>query len=231
MLGSYLLAALPGFVSGSVLYSYLLPKHLHKIDIVQNSDDHNPGTANAIKYAGPGLGMVCLTLDLAKGFFPVWIAAATLDSANPLFVLVVAAPVCGHAFSPMLAGRGGKAIATTFGVLLGLVEYTPLVWYLAAVMVFLTCIAAVHPHRLRVIAAFALFGLLCLLLVPEQGYRLAAGAVSALVIYKHLPRPADETLQVAFFPYARRRHEKMAPLCKAERHGGAPRRDPEKTAH
>ncbi len=230
MLISYLLAALPGFISGSVLYSYLLPKYLYKIDVVQNSGDHNPGTANVFKLAGPGLGMVCLTLDLAKGFFPVWIAAAMLDSTNPLFALVVAAPVCGHAFSPMLGGRGGKAIATAFGALLGLVAYTPLVWYLAAAMIALSCIAAVHPHRLRVMAAFALFVLLCLLLVPEQGYRLAAGAVSAVVICKHLPRQAGELAQVTFFPYARRRRQKPIPLCGEKRHSSASRRGLEKTA-
>ena len=213
MLISYLLAALPGFISGSVLYSYLLPKYLYKIDVVQNSGDHNPGTANVFKLAGPGLGMVCLTLDLAKGFFPVWIAAAMLDSTNPLFALVVAAPVCGHAFSPMLGGRGGKAIATAFGALLGLVAYTPLVWYLAAAMIALSCIAAVHPHRLRVMAAFALFVLLCLLLVPE-----------------HLPRQAGELAQVTFFPYARRRRQKPIPLCGEKRHSSASRRGLEKTA-
>ncbi|MFQ8600617.1 MAG: hypothetical protein ACLSAP_08575 [Oscillospiraceae bacterium] len=122
---------------------------------------------------------------------------------------------------------GGKAIATT-GVLLGLVN-TPAGLVSCRRDGFLTCIAAVHPHRLRVIAAFALFGLLACCWCPNRDTGVCR-PVSALVIRKHLPRPAGETLQVAFFPYARRRHEKIAPLCKAERHGGAPRRDPEKTA-
>ncbi|MFQ8600618.1 MAG: hypothetical protein ACLSAP_08580 [Oscillospiraceae bacterium] len=94
MLGSYLLAALPGFVSGSVLYSYLLPKHLHKIDIVQNSDDHNPGTKrNQIRWAG--LGMVC-PLDWQRASFGLD-CRRDLDSANRCCA-GVAAPVCGHAF-------------------------------------------------------------------------------------------------------------------------------------
>ena len=109
-----------GFFSGSILYSLILPKWIKGVDIVAVSDDHNPGTANAMKYAGKLVGSLCLICDLGKGFFPVWIAAQFLPVGAFSFALVMAAPVMGHAFSPMLRGRGGKAIAATFGVLLGL---------------------------------------------------------------------------------------------------------------
>ena len=38
-----------GFASGSVLYSMVLPRWLRGVDVVALSDDHNPGTANAMK--------------------------------------------------------------------------------------------------------------------------------------------------------------------------------------
>ena len=122
-----------GFFSGSILYSLILPKWIKGVDIVAVSDDHNPGTANAMKYAGKLVGSLCLICDLGKGFFPVWIAAQFLPVGAFSFALVMAAPVMGHAFSPMLRGRGGKAIAATFGVLLGLLPY----WQPVAILVVL----------------------------------------------------------------------------------------------
>ena len=43
-----------------------------------------------------------------------------VNSGDALFALVVAAPVLGHAFSPMAKFRGGKAIAALFGVCIAL---------------------------------------------------------------------------------------------------------------
>ena len=87
-----------GFFSGSILYSLILPKWIKGVDIVAVSDDHNPGTANAMKYAGKLVGSLCLICDLGKGFFPVWIAAQFLPGGAFSFALVMAAPVMGHAF-------------------------------------------------------------------------------------------------------------------------------------
>ena len=49
MILSYLFHTFIGFLSGSILYSYLWPKWICHMDITQLSDDHNPGTFNAMK--------------------------------------------------------------------------------------------------------------------------------------------------------------------------------------
>lgn len=99
----YLIAAVLGFLSGSVMYSYYLPLVFCHVDIIKESEDHNPGMANAALYGGRVIGGICLVLDVLKGFLPVFISARVLDSANPLFGLAVAAPVLGHAFTPAYA--------------------------------------------------------------------------------------------------------------------------------
>ena len=71
-----------GFLSGSVLYSRYLPKILKGVDIVALSEDHNPGTANVMKYAGVQIGILCLLCDLAKGFVPVFVAARQYADAK-----------------------------------------------------------------------------------------------------------------------------------------------------
>ena len=63
-----------GFLSGSILYSQYLPWHFKRINIMEISEDHNPGTANVMKYAGVPLGIVCLVCDIGKGFVPVFLA-------------------------------------------------------------------------------------------------------------------------------------------------------------
>lgn len=97
-----------GFFSGSILYSLILPKWIKGVDIVAVSDDHNPGTANAMKYAGKLVGSLCLICDLGKGFFPVWIAAQFLPVGAFSFALVMAAPVMGHAFPPCCGEEGER---------------------------------------------------------------------------------------------------------------------------
>ena len=153
--------SLAGFASGSVLYSMILPKWLRGIDIVFLSEDHNPGTANAVKYAGKTIGMLCLICDLGKGFAPVWLASHAMPPIiqSPAFALILAAPVLGHAFSPMLHGKGGKAIAVTFGVLLGI--WIPLgIWPFC---IFFSVVIVIHPHQIRIYPFSETCPLICLL--------------------------------------------------------------------
>lgn len=60
-----------GYLSGSILYSYLLPKALKGIDITAESPDGNPGTANAFTCAGIPIGILVLCMELLKGYLPV----------------------------------------------------------------------------------------------------------------------------------------------------------------
>lgn len=92
---SYLLYALAGYLSGSVLYSYEIPKVFCGIDICARGKDHNPGTANVFRYAGPLPGAVCVALDLLKGFLPVAIAVSfgallgLLPDLTPALILAI----------------------------------------------------------------------------------------------------------------------------------------------
>lgn len=116
----YLLFILLGYFSGSVLYARLLPRLLKGVDVTRQSGDGNPGTANAIQLAGWPVGLLSLGLELAKGAVPVFLAARHLDMSQTAFALVLAAPALGHAFPFGRFTKGGKAIAVSFGCLLGL---------------------------------------------------------------------------------------------------------------
>ena len=105
------------YLSGSVLYSYLLPKALKGIDITAESPDGNPGTANAFTCAGIPIGILVLCMELLKGYLPVHLALREVNPARWSFALILAAPVFGHACPFFQPQKGGKAIAVSFGVL------------------------------------------------------------------------------------------------------------------
>jgi glycerol-3-phosphate acyltransferase PlsY len=106
--------SLIGFLAGSILFGYWAGKLLLKTDIRQYGDG-NPGGYNAWKAGGWSVGLLASLLDVLKGFLPVFLARGAGVSGWGL-VPVALAPVLGHAFSPFLNFRGGKAIAATLGV-------------------------------------------------------------------------------------------------------------------
>ena len=110
---------LVGYLSGSILYAYLLPKYICHIDIMKDSHDHNPGTFNAFALAGTQVGILVIALELLKGFLPVWLGSHILDTRRWMFAFVLCAPVAGHAFPLFYPKRGGKAIAVSFWGIIG----------------------------------------------------------------------------------------------------------------
>jgi acyl-phosphate glycerol 3-phosphate acyltransferase len=82
--------------------------------------DGTPGTFNVWKLAGWQVGVPVLVLDFSKGMVPAMLACLVWTWSGWALVAAIAAPVLGHAFSPFLRGRGGKGLATAFGVWTGL---------------------------------------------------------------------------------------------------------------
>lgn len=119
-----LLWSLAGFFLGSIPFSWVIARILTRADI-RAIGDGNPGGANALKAGGLKAGVPAILLDMVKGFFPVYMAqrAGVTDWS---LIPVALAPILGHAFSPFLRFRGGKALAATGGVwtaLIGLVAF------------------------------------------------------------------------------------------------------------
>ena len=85
---------------------------------------NNPVEANAgnfwNKLFGSGWGLLAVLLDAVKGAIPVGLANFVFDVEGVTLVAVALAPIAGHAFSPFLGFRGGKALAVTFGIWTGL---------------------------------------------------------------------------------------------------------------
>jgi glycerol-3-phosphate acyltransferase PlsY len=115
MLHSALFWTVVGFVLGSLPFSYWLGRSSLRQDI-RDYGDGNPGAANAWRAGTWRLGIPAVLLDYLKGAVPVSLATYRYGVTGWALVPVALAPVLGHAFSPFLRLRGGKAIAATFGM-------------------------------------------------------------------------------------------------------------------
>jgi glycerol-3-phosphate acyltransferase PlsY len=110
-----------GFALGSLPFSLWLAKVMVGVD-VRKIDDGNPGAINAWRAGGSKVGIPALLLDFLKGALPVGLAAHLGIQGWGLVPIILAPPV-GHAFSPLLGLRGGKAVAATFGVWSGVTNW------------------------------------------------------------------------------------------------------------
>lgn len=198
-----LIFTLLGYMSGSILYAYWIPKLCCHIDICELSPDHNPGTANAFTYGGFYAGTAALLLELGKGFLPVFMAGRFVPVNSLGFVPILVAPVLGHAFPLMNRKKGGKAIATSFGVLLGLYPLAAPVLFLAASYLVFSLVVVIDPHLFRSIITFGATALLNFLFTPIVTVSIAFLLIAGIVIYKHAQAFQGEKLTLRLQPISR----------------------------
>src|SRR5574337_2189079 len=107
-----------GYLSGSIPFGLLIAKVAMGVD-VRNAGSGNIGATNVLRVAGSRAGAVTLALDALKGWAPV--ALSQLLGAPEIVIAAVGlAAFLGHVYPLFLGFRGGKGVATAFGVLLAL---------------------------------------------------------------------------------------------------------------
>ncbi|MBL7197134.1 MAG: glycerol-3-phosphate 1-O-acyltransferase PlsY [Candidatus Omnitrophica bacterium] len=112
------------YLLGSVPFAFVLAKILRNVDL-RKVGSGNIGATNLARTLGYKIGAIGLFLDISKGIIPVIflanITASTLDISNDSLRLILGlASICGHNWTIFLKLKGGKGIATSFGVLIGL---------------------------------------------------------------------------------------------------------------
>ena len=185
----YILLIVVGFLSGGIMFSRIIPRLLRGTDVCETGKDGNPGAANAFTSCGPVIGMLCLIMDMLKGFIPVFIALKWLDRSSWFFALAMLAPVLGHAIAPLGGFRGGKCIAAVFGDMIALMFFTPVGLGLAVLYIIFSTVLKISPNRRRSIVTFMLFGTLSFVFEIYEGRfptALGCALVSGVAIWKHM---------------------------------------------
>jgi glycerol-3-phosphate acyltransferase PlsY len=176
-----LFAVLIAYLVGGIPFGYLLVRLTTGQD-VRSSGSGNIGATNVLRTTGRAAGVATLLLDIAKGYFSVWLADR-LTGGDVLWCSAAAlAVMAGHAFPIFLKFKGGKAVASFIGAFLFL---TPLP-LLAVLIVFLVATIATKAISAGSVLAAGTFPLaVWLILHPPAPVWIAALIAGAFVVYRH----------------------------------------------
>ena len=187
------------FLSGSVMYSYIIPKLLKGIDITNVSDDKNPGSGNVIKYCGVFLGLLCIALDLFKAFIPVFISIKYFHVNNIALIFIAVAPILGHAHSPFLNFHGGKAIASTFGTFLALYPISNVALGFALILIFFKFILVIEPNSSVMLVSSLFLDILVITYNHNIHIKIIVLIISMILIHKHKINRNEEDITISLF--------------------------------
>jgi glycerol-3-phosphate acyltransferase PlsY len=123
---SAILLTVSAFGLGACPYSVWIGHWFLGKDITDYGDG-NPGAANVFRAGGNRSGYLAVILDVAKGIPFVFLAHSFFELPALAVMVVALSAILGHAFSPFLGWRGGKALAVTFGVLVALPQHEMLI--------------------------------------------------------------------------------------------------------
>ena len=113
-------AILLSYLIGAIPTAFIFGKLYKKIDIRQHGSG-NVGATNVFRVLGKKPGILVLVLDIIKGIIPVVLVADIFGLSQPLQrILLAFCAVAGHNWTIFLGFKGGKGVATSLGVLIGL---------------------------------------------------------------------------------------------------------------
>ena len=191
-----------GYLLGSIPFG-LLAGWMKGIDVRRHGSG-NIGATNVFRVLGRGWGIAVFFCDAAKGFFPVllgrgltasasaWIASGELYSSGPALpplggaILGGLCAILGHTFPIWLGFKGGKGVATSLGVVIGLAP-------LAAGIALVVWIAVFGVTRYVSLASMtaAVSVPIVVALQPSSPDKwplfVLCAAVASLILYRHRP--------------------------------------------
>jgi glycerol-3-phosphate acyltransferase PlsY len=169
------------FFCGSLPFSVWIGRLFLGLD-VRSFGDGNPGATNVFRAGSKPAGFAVLLLDVSKAAAPVGIAYFNLGMRGAPMFLIAIAPILGHAISPFLGFRGGKALSTSFGVWIGLT-----VWKasLPGVIAALVGLAIFTRPGWAVILGLAGILVALLLWIPDPLFLLVLASESLLLAWTY----------------------------------------------
>src|SRR6478672_8183046 len=186
-----LIIALFSYLIGSIPSGYLIAKS-QGIDIREHGSQ-NIGATNVLRVMGKKWGYLVFALDAFKGFAAVRLALVLAFALNPnglhhelVGIVGGLAAILGHTFPVWLRFRGGKGVATSAGVLLGLMP-------IAVISVFLVWLALFKGTRYVSVASIGAAAALPFFVALYLRINMVTGAsllpfsilIAGVVIWRH----------------------------------------------
>ena len=168
------------YLLGSVPFGYIVGKLFKKVDIREYGSG-NIGATNALRILGPSLASLVVLGDIGKGILSIYLVQyLNIDS---LLILIIAglAVIFGHDWSIFLGFKGGKGIATTFGVVFAL---NPTISILALIVGGVVVITTRYVSLASIFAVISIFIFTILFKQPYE-YIVFSAIIMILGIFNH----------------------------------------------
>ncbi|HEH8546205.1 TPA: glycerol-3-phosphate 1-O-acyltransferase PlsY [Staphylococcus aureus] len=178
LLLSYLIGAFPsGFVIGKLFF---------KKDIRQFGSG-NTGATNSFRVLGRPAGFLVTLLDIFKGFitvfFPLWLPVHADGPISTFFtngLIVGLFAILGHVYPVYLKFQGGKAVATSAGVVLGV---NPILLLILAIIFFIVLKIFKYVSLASIVAAICC--VIGSLIIQDYILLVVSFLVSIILIIRH----------------------------------------------
>ncbi|MBF0486338.1 MAG: glycerol-3-phosphate 1-O-acyltransferase PlsY [Candidatus Omnitrophica bacterium] len=177
---SYLVGALPT--------AYLFGKVLKGVDIRQHGSG-NIGATNAFRVLGKGPGAAVLIIDIVKGIIAVVFIGNIFHQDTNGRILAAVAAVVGHNWTCFLNFKGGKGIATTLGVLIGLTIAIPVIRIAVflCVLSWVACFLITAYVSVSSILAAVLLPILMVVVSAPFSIDLLSILFCIFIVFRHRP--------------------------------------------
>ncbi len=130
------LAVIASYLFGAIPFGLIFARLFSNVD-VRTVGSGNIGATNVLRASGKQAALLTLLADCFKGLLPV-LAVKFMFHDDNITALTAAAAVLGHNFPIYLGFKGGKGVATSYGVVLAVVPWIGLVcllaWLVAALL-------------------------------------------------------------------------------------------------
>ncbi len=168
-----------GVMAGSIPSGLLVAAIFGGLDLRQ-SGSGNIGATNALRVLGKKAALFTLIADMAKGGIPV-VLARFLEMREEVVLIVGFGAIVGHIYSIFLRFKGGKGVATSFGVFLAL---SPVI-ALTSLIVWGAAVYFGRYSSVGALAAFSALPVVAWVWTMNVTMLLFALAVSLLVCWQH----------------------------------------------
>ena len=180
------------YLIGSIPTAYIFGRIVKGVDIRKHGSG-NVGATNAFRVLGAGFGITVLLLDALKGLVCVVSLADYILSRglglNPLMlrVLLGLTAVAGHSWTVFLNFKGGKGMAATLGVFLGLSIKFPFlrIILLAEIALWLAVFFSSRIVSLASIVSAIAFPIFFIIFKQPPYLILMSFILSLLIVFRH----------------------------------------------
>ncbi|WP_027963294.1 glycerol-3-phosphate 1-O-acyltransferase PlsY [Halalkalibacillus halophilus] len=174
----FVLFAIIAYIFGSMPSALIIGKLFYKIDIREHGSG-NLGATNTFRTLGVKAGLVVTVMDILKGTLASLLVILFATDINPLIIGAFA--VVGHTYPIFAKFKGGKAVATSGGVLLAV---SPILFFisLAGFFLFLKLFKYVSLASLLT----GLTATITAIILNEIGLIIVTALFFLFVIYRHM---------------------------------------------